>query len=252
MPTDGYDVRRLKLRKLELQMHYHAAYQFWNLKGVIAEKWGHGPHFGAYSESSNEVRLTVAAGKPSPLVGVYGLRVSAFGAEHQRFEDASGLAVEWMSDCLETLRPILVNRLVLRLYYAYPVHDAQRVSQALASEYPGVEQLWDSEAYDTVHGGLQSQQIRSLEDGGQKVTSVIFGAYSPNQQREWFNVVDAYDGPWTLGFHYFQERRSSDAGFSDRQSEIDQLIKEARAESWSWARSHVARVVNRSYRTHRP
>ena len=251
MPADDYDVRRLKLRKLELQMHYHAAYQFWNLKGVIAEKWGHGPHFGAYSEASNEVRLTVASGSPSPLVGVYGLKVSAFAAEHQKFEDASELAVEWMSDCLETLRPVLVNRLILRLFYAYPVRDEQRVSHAFASEYPGVEQLWDSESYDTVHGGLQSQQIRSVEDGGQIATSVIFGAYSPNQPREWFNVVDADDAPWTLGFHYFQERRSPDDGFSNRQSEIDQLMKEARDESWSWARSHVARVINRSHRKHR-
>jgi hypothetical protein len=248
MSASGYDVRRLKLRKLELQMHYHAAYQFWNLKGVIAEKWGHGPHFGAYSETSNEVRLTAASGEPSPFVGVYGLKVSAFAAEKTKFEDASSLAVEWMSDCLETLRPLLVNRLILRLFYAYPSSDEKRVSQALAGEYPGVEQLWDTGSYETVHGGLQSQQIRPGDDGGRITTSVIFGAYSPNQQREWFNVVDPEDAPWALGFHYFQERRSADEGFSDREAEIDQLMKEGREESWSWARSHVARVMNRSYR----
>ena len=42
-----YRVDKLHLRRYDLQINYHAAYLYWNLRGILAEKWAHGPLFGA-------------------------------------------------------------------------------------------------------------------------------------------------------------------------------------------------------------
>ena len=63
------------------QLHHHAAYLYWGLRGALAEKWAHGPYFAAYSVNENELRLTRASGKPSTLTGVFGLKRTAFAAE---------------------------------------------------------------------------------------------------------------------------------------------------------------------------
>jgi len=96
----AFERKKLRLRRYEVQAHYHSAYLYLNLKGLLAERWGHGPYFNAFGGGGNDVRITDGGdGGEATKVGVYGLKTSAFlweGAPDRK--DAQKLATEWLSD----------------------------------------------------------------------------------------------------------------------------------------------------------
>jgi hypothetical protein len=99
----------LVTRRYELQLLHHAAYLYWDVRGVLAERWGHGPYFGAYGDKGDAIVLTDLPGDQASLYGVYGLRGSALMSEQSDQSHAPQLAENWLFDCLQVLRPKVVT-----------------------------------------------------------------------------------------------------------------------------------------------
>lgn len=124
----AFDNRKLRLRRFEIQIVHHAAYLFWNLKGILAEKWGHGPHFGAYSHDADRLQLTQKAGEPTRMAAVSSLRGSAFFSEDEPYAKAVEVAQPWLADCYDVLQPQVVKSLHQKISWAYPVRDPDRTN----------------------------------------------------------------------------------------------------------------------------
>jgi hypothetical protein len=136
-----FDVDKLRVERVSVELTYHAAYQFWNLRGVLAERWGHGPIFGGYREGPDVVSLV----PPSPssderLLGVYGLRTAGLIAEGPEWsESAEDLAQKWLNDVYETLEPRRTTSVRVQVIGLYPVRDALRASNKLRERYYNAE-----------------------------------------------------------------------------------------------------------------
>ena len=233
-----FDRNKLTLRRFEVQMLYHAAYLYWGLRGLLAERWGHGPYFSAYGTSEDELRLTRLPGIASDLVALVGLRRSAFIAEGDSVAEGRALARSWLDDVLTTLSPVRVTRVLVRNLYAYPVSDPARMSQAMIKYFPGLDGFVPK-GLGTRHGGLQYQIVDEAEDMTVR-RSVTFGVYGPSQQSEYFNLVDS---EWHLGFHHLADWISED-GLDNPSHLLDEAIGTASDEAWEHARTQIARVAS--------
>ena len=52
-----YNDRRIRVQRAVVDVSYHAAYNYWSLRGILAERWAHGPLFGATGESPEQTTL---------------------------------------------------------------------------------------------------------------------------------------------------------------------------------------------------
>jgi hypothetical protein len=107
----------------------------------LAEKWAHGPRFGAYSLDSDRLLLTKVAGD-NTVVGACGLKASAFSSEEgAAIKDSERTALEWLDDCIEVLRPQHFTRVYVKIIYSYTVQDRERerIASTLFNEYPGIQ-----------------------------------------------------------------------------------------------------------------
>lgn len=235
-----YEKKRLQLRKYEVHIGYHAAYLFWNLRGVLAEKWAHGPHFNAYGNEPDTVRLTVKAGAPSSLVGLYGLRASAFVSEDRDATEMRRLAQEWLADCLTVLQPKRVTRMVVREFYSYPATKPVKVSQAVEGAFPGLSGFGDL-GTEEVHRAVQYQTQRS-SGGSVAVETAVFGVYGPEQAREFFGVPREGD-EWGLGLNFYTAV-TRESGIMAPTEELPAFIEEAHRKAHNLVTATIAPVIN--------
>ncbi len=209
-----YQPKNLYLRRFEVQVHYDAAYLYWNLRGVIAEKWGHGPLFGGYGEMADRTTLSLGVGENADVVGVYGLKFIAWNWERMAdIDEGKELALEWVHDCLQVLTPQVVKRVFVRLQYAYPVGATRtKVEKQMRNEFEGLD-LFNPAGYAEIVHGAQFQAHKE-SDGVKVVASGIFGLYSPEQAEELFNSKQDVDTDWCLGLFYDRNEMCDD-GFND-------------------------------------
>ena len=125
---------QLRVERFFASVSYHAAYSYWNLRGVIAERWAHGPYFGAYADVGDAVRLSAGPETSNaPLIGVYGLKGGSFhgeGAERTRL--ALQLAPSWFDDIYTAFEPRRTIRISHDLMALYPLRDdGMRASRRL-------------------------------------------------------------------------------------------------------------------------
>src|SRR5579863_2483624 len=120
----------LVLRRFEIAISHEAAFLFWGIKGVLAERWAHGPHFTAYGDHPNQLTLTdvPSMNRQAKKQAIAGIVVSSFIWEAPPArKDAQDLATEWIHDVLEAATPRSVNKLFLRFIYARSIVDLKRV-----------------------------------------------------------------------------------------------------------------------------
>ena len=134
---------QLVIERLDVQLTYHSAYTYWSLKGVLAERWAHGPIFGAYGEQPQQISL-----QPSPdtgdrrILAAYGLKASGLNAEGARWTSEAGeLASAWLNDVYEVLQPKKTVNARTNLMALYPIRHSAAVSKNLRQTFYVDEKL---------------------------------------------------------------------------------------------------------------
>jgi hypothetical protein len=237
----AFDKNLLKLRRYEVQIHYDAAYLFWDLRGVLAEKWAHGPHFGAYGTGPDSVTLSRKAGDSS-LVGTYSLKASAFLCEDTSFgiTKSENLALEWLGDCLKALKPRRVRRIYSKVIYSYPIRDRQRVSSAILKEYPQIAEFTPRE-YDEVQRGV-TFHARRKSPGMEVLSTGQLGVYGPDQARAILQAFTEADEQWALGLVY-DCNKTLVSDRLDPSRELKEATTDLRRESWDILSKSLMRVM---------
>jgi hypothetical protein len=218
-----FDRGQLRLERFQAQVTYHAAYAFWNLRGVLAERWAHGPIFGATNEVPQQVTLLPARGEEgtdASLQAAYGLRASGvIGEGPKSTAEAQKIASDFIDDALTALNPKRVVKVEVSLFGLYPLDDQAEASRRLRSIFYG-----DSEALTRVlpptvrnqrekwHSAVDFIVPETDEGTG---LSVVIGPVGPPHRGSFFSVPNAdRDTRWWMGFRV-DRRRVEERGIRD-------------------------------------
>ena len=230
-----YDNRLLRFERFQGELGYHAAYNYWNLRGVLAERWAHGPIFGAASSTdpNAQTALSPASGEgDSRLWAVYGLRALGLNAEGQEWvPKAAGLLDRWARDALDVLQPKRVIRAAVNLFALYPVDDIKEVSSKLRAVHQNPELMPDllpdslREYRDEFHSAIDF--FVPLDDTGSAV-SVVVGAVGP-YHHVFSQPDEERDDQWWMGVKY-ERRRLDDEGLKDPLAVLTKMSRRSKAD----------------------
>jgi hypothetical protein len=69
------------LRHFQLQVQYKPSFLFWNVRGALAERWGHGPLFDVVGDQAGQITLSKGSNnipETDFVAAIAGLAVSSF------------------------------------------------------------------------------------------------------------------------------------------------------------------------------
>lgn len=231
----AYDPARFQIERFNVELNYHAAFNYWNLRGVIAERWGHGPIFGARNENPLQVALLPAAtpqdpGKDVRIQASYGISASGVLAEGETWVlEAQDIAVEWLRDAVEVLKPKRTTRAQTQLFGLYPVEDAVQASRRLRGRYFRADNL----------ESLLPNRLRNERDRfhaavnwfiptGDRTHSLIAGAVGPPHQGQFFAWPNPErDRQWWMGLNLVLLDANDDPGIDDPVAVIERQMRDA-------------------------
>jgi hypothetical protein len=198
----AFDLEKLRIERINTEISYHATYTFYGLKGVLAERWAHGPIFGAVGElGTAQLNLTPQSGEnlDERLVAVVGLRACALLAEGPRWtQDARPIAREWFEDVYTVLKPqrtVTVRTEVLALY---PIRDPYAATRHLVSGYYQDDKLT---AFTGSERYLAAVETFSPDENPQK--TLIMGVIGPPHRNQFFTFPDPQrDEHWWMGLRF--------------------------------------------------
>lgn len=225
-----YEPGRLRTERFNVDVQYHSAYNFLSLRGVLAERWAHGPYFGAYAEpTQQQVTLTPPSDAESRLQAFYGLKASGFSSE--RIDDldlTTRLARDWFSDVFEVLNPKRIISMSIEWFALYPVSNPDRVSKRLREAYynEGAQlSRLKPDRFAHFHSAIDMLMLN-----GDDQASLIAGVVGPpHRGARFFVTADAErDSAWWFGLRYSTRRSSSDDGLA--REGLDELMSTSQTE----------------------
>jgi hypothetical protein len=228
------DPKKIRLERFLAEVGYHAAWNYLSLKGVIPERWGHGPLFGAVTDQGNQVTLSPAAGiEEENVAAVYGVRASSYDRECvQDREQAQSEAKRWLRDVLEVLSPRRTTKVRLSWFALYPFATQQSAESAdarLKARYfdeSNLEPLLP-DGYSSHFAAVNSF---CMDQGRQ--WSLEMGLVGPPHKGNFFAVpVAERDTKWWMGLKFTLIRRDEEEGLGPAPADIlDALIAEGSSE----------------------
>lgn len=224
---------RLRVERFHAELRYHAAFLYWNLRGIIAERWGHGPVFGGYMDGpSPQVTLTPAdpwmgEGARPRVRGIYGLQASSLNWEKVGdTREAIDTGKEWFSDIIRVLEPRVVVA-GASWFYLYPILAGQRtrVSEKIRERFGNPKELdiLRVDGFPEFHSPVETFQV----DGTRTLTRSV-GVVGPPHHDHFFTEVDQDRAQsWFVGVRVLLNRVDQD-GIESSSEELADLIATSR------------------------
>lgn len=238
----AFDLDKLRIERVNAEVTYHAAYTFYGLKGVIAERWAHGPIFGAVGEAgTGQLNLTPASGPDvdQRLVGVLGIRASGLLAEGPHWaSQAETIAKSWFEDIFTALRPQRTVRYRADVIAIYPIRDPYAPTRRLVDRYyqrDHLEALTQDDRY------VAAVEFFAIDE--QPKRSVTLGALGPPHKGLYFNFENAErDRAWWLGIRVSLVEEDLE-GIAEPATRLHDAIKASYAEISRLARAALPAIV---------
>jgi hypothetical protein len=200
----SFDPRKLRLERFKIDLHYHAAFDFWSFKGALAEKWGHGPVFGTFVDQGNQVKLAPEQGFSDDRVeATYGVRFASFDRELVKDKEGTyRLARQWLADVVEVLDPKKTNRIAAQWFVLHHLGNADAAASAnqkLRLRYYNKEKL---DAFWPDYG-QRFAAVDGMCIDGNRHWSAIMGIVGPHHKNHFFGVPDEErDRQWWMGINF--------------------------------------------------
>lgn len=209
------------LRKLELQVAHQPSFLFWDLKGAVAERWAHGPHFAAVADQGNQITLQSDADKDEReghRVAIAGIMVSNFVWESPpRRSQAESLGLDFLGDCITAFKVTAVNRIVAREQWVVTLDHLEAAQGALEERFPELSSFVPS-GYATPYSGISFNAGRTIA-GGSRVLSVSVGIIRDGTAQQFFNLRDERDDVPNLGV-FVDVVDANSGGFSSPENRL--------------------------------
>ena len=230
----AFDRRQLRLERLNIQAIHDAAFTFWNLRGIIAERWGHGPVFAAMGEGPGQVQLQPNIEDPDRrLVGVYGLKGTVLlGEGPDRSSQAEELTEDWFREVYEVVKPRRTVRLLVQRFGLYPVRDPTQVSRKLRGAFYRNENLQTvlSDRLKPYRDSFHAAVDWLVVDGDHR-TSLIAGAVGPPHEGTFFQFPNKQrDDAWWFGFNLNHGLVNVETGIDDPLDKLAELVQTSKTD----------------------
>jgi hypothetical protein len=193
-----FDPKRLRVERFNVEWGYHATYTYYGLKGAIAERWAHGPVFGAVGEiGSGQLNLTPATEDDDyeRLIAVAGIRTSALlGEGKRRAAQAQELWPSWLGDIASALKPLRSVRTTADIIGLYPIKDEWKATQRIKLRYNQQDALETLAATPRFHTAPEI-----FETDGRRHRTIIMGVLGPPHKGQYFAFENRQrDSRWWL------------------------------------------------------
>jgi hypothetical protein len=239
-----YDESKLRLERVNLDVSYHATYTFYGLKGAIAERWAHGPTFGAVGEiGTGQLNLTPTsgAGQDERLVGVVGLRASAMLAEGPHWTNrVEQIAPRWFHDIYEALKPQRTVQVRVETFALYPLRGGPwRATDRLKDNYYSENPLKTLVGREPFHAAVEV-----FESDVQPMRTIVLGVVGPPHRGTYFTFEEPVrDAEWWLGLRlaYLQ---NDPEGVEDPLDTLSSAMQTALADSVRLSRTAFPALVD--------
>jgi hypothetical protein len=226
------DLGRLKIERYQVELSYHATWTFSGLKGILGEKWAHGPIFGAYAEvGTGQVNLTPAPEvEDQRLTAVAGIRASGLLAEGNYWtRRAKQIGQEWLQDVVELLKPQRVVGMRHEMFGLYPIRNPEAVTRRLVTKYYNAEEFTRALG-DSNEGAYTALDVFAPERDGAPARSFIVGVVGPPHKGMFFTHDDAArDKAWWMGVRLNQFLSNED-GIDNPLAGLESMISGAEKE----------------------
>ncbi len=211
------------MEQFSAEVQYHSAYNFLSLKGAIAERWAHGPAFGAYSELAQQaVSLTAGPDRDNDIQGLYGLKSSSFRRRNVTDYSATrDLAMRWLGDVFEVLDPQRSVAVVAHWFGLYPIANPARATQGLRQRYavPQAVSAFKLDGHSQWLSGVDGMTINGNEN-----LSYVIGAVGPPHRGRPFSWEDEdRDSKWWMGVNVTIEK-FNESGLDDPLHDLEDLL----------------------------
>ena len=206
----AYRRELFQLERFHAEAGYDAAFLYWNLRGLLAERWAHGPVFAGWATAQEQTNLIPKAdGDDTRIYAAYGIKASGVLAEGERWtQEAPDLARQWLPDVYEVLAPVRTVRVSVNLFGLYPAGERQAAIQAsrrIRRRYYQNDNLEFvlPERLRQAHPDSYHAAIDWLAEDSRNRTSLIVGAVGPLHAGTFFQWPWAErDTTWWIGFNY--------------------------------------------------
>jgi hypothetical protein len=227
------------LRRYELQVAYDTAFLFMNFRGLVGERWGHGPYFNAWGEQPGQVTFTSSATDQS-LTGVVGIRVSSLIWHSPDTRDqAASLAENFLADCVEVVKPRTVRNIIVKQHHILPTTEAEELNGLLLADYPNLDGIIPPN-YTESNSGLSFNATEIHGSVTRRATAVV-GIYLPGMAQAHFGHVED-DEPETAFGAFTETRSEGELSLSEATQEISRCIRRADSDA-----DHVLSKTLRKY-----
>ena len=230
----SFDPTKVRLERLKTDLHYHAAYNYLSLKGVLAERWAHGPIFGALADLGNQVKLTPESGFDKDRVeGMYGLRYSYFDRELVRDrKNTNEQTLEWFGDVIDVFDPRVITKVSIQYFALYPLSNiaaAESATQKLRRHYYNEDKIDGLLPQGFDHNFVA---LDGLCLDHEREWHLVVGAVGPPHKGRFFGVADPQrDENWWMGLNFHLVRKNDEGlGDGDPMSVIENAMNDASAE----------------------
>jgi hypothetical protein len=236
----AFDSKKLRLERVKIDMSYHATYTFYGLKGAIAERWAHGPIFGAVGEvGTGQLNLTPSGGDER-MVAVAGIRTSSLIAEGEQWPTlAVDIGLRWFEDIYRALNPQRTVSAVVEFFGLYPVREPARASQRLRDRFYDDQRLKDLAGEGPFHAAVDV-----LASDDMPTRTIVLGVVGPPHAGLFFTFEDKErDSSWFMGLRVSHVYRD-DEGIQHPLDTLSSTVASARQDFDRVARRVLPAVVD--------
>ena len=239
----------MRFERFSVDMAYHSAYTYLSLKGVLAERWAHGPLFGAFTEAAAQITLSPPAAEPGgaaprSVQAFYGLKATGFLYEQLRrneLSDVTGDAVSWLGDVNTVLTPRRVVQVNVGWFLLHPIENAERSSRLLRDRYyngTNAARL-KPERYGSYHSAVENVVTQ-----GRDMYTIVLGVVGPPHKGQFFTYEDpARDGRWWMGLRTGWWCRDEE-GIEDPVDRVREMVSQSRVDVIALARVGFSSVID--------
>lgn len=209
-----------------MSITYHATWSFFGLKGIIAERWAHGPTFGAVTEvGTRQLNLSPPEDDDEQIMGIVGVRTSGLIAEGDRTAEVADLAPRWFEDIISALKPQVVVSVGVEVFGLHPLRDPWRASERLRSKY------YRDGAIEGLAGEARMHSaVEVLDSDGTPMRTIILGVVGPPHRGSYFTFPDkTRDDSWWMGLR-LNYAETNDEGLLDPLERLERTRQAALAE----------------------
>ncbi|WP_200209567.1 hypothetical protein [Micromonospora coerulea] len=174
----------VRLRRLEVQVHYDTSFLWLDTRGALGQAWGYSGRFGRW-RLEPEALVLVGEHETENNFGSFGMRQASLVTEGGNgWDSAFDFAYRWIDDCMTAVRHMpIIRRVYMKVVQLQPLKnesERSKIQSSLVKRFPGIDEF-NPDANAALNSGVSyNSSINSQY--GQRLSTMVIGVMKPEQR----------------------------------------------------------------------